>query len=324
MQKARLKKKRRFKYRLIGYAFIIFLGYELSFNIIMNLKLVSNNESFVKALLIDSNYHMLYEKKASNLFTKAFSKILNVNEPETMLENIFHLKESKIKNTKEMAYVSNPNAEVKEIDKEPEVYLYNTHQGETYEGKALEGYNITPGVMMASYIFQNKLADYNVKALVMEDNITDYLNLNNMKYSKSYNASRKFLKEALENNQDLKLIIDIHRDSVPKDKSTTIINGKPCAKILFVIGEEYETYEENLKMTNIINDKIKEKYPDLTRGIITKGGKGSNGIYNQDLSPKITLMEIGSHQNKIDEVLNTIDLIAPIIGEYINETWKTK
>lgn len=320
VKKAKFKKKRRFKYRLIGYAFIAFLGYELSFNIIMNFKLVNNNESFIKALLIDSNYNMLYEKKASNLLTKAFSLVLNVNEPVTILDNIFHLKENKTKKSASMAYVSNPNLETKIIDKEPEVYLYNTHQSESYEGKALEGYNIIPGVMMASYIFQNKLADYNVKALVMEDNITDYLNLNNMKYSKSYNVSRKFLKEALNANKNLKLIIDIHRDSVPKDKSTTIINGKSCAKILFVIGEEYDNYEENLKMTNTINDKIKEKYPNLTRGIITKGGKGNNGVYNQDLNPKITLMEIGSDQNTIDEVLNTIDLIAPIIGEYVNET----
>lgn len=320
MKKLKLKKKRKFKYRLIGYAFIMFLGYELSFNIIMNLKLVSSNESFIKALLVDSNYHMLYEKKASNLFAKFFSKILNVNEPTTILENVFHLKESEIKNNSQMAYVNNPNTETKKIDKDTEVYLYNTHQGETYEGKALEGYNIVPGVMMASYIFQNKLADYNVKALVMENNITDYLNLNNMKYSKSYIASRKFLEEALKENKNLKLIIDIHRDSVPKNKSTTVINNKSCAKILFVIGEEYDSYEENLKITNVINEKIKEKYPELTRGIITKGGKGSNGVYNQDLNNKITLMEIGSYQNTIEEVLNTIDLIAPIIGEYVNET----
>ena len=318
MKKIKVK-KRRFKYRILGYVFIMFLGYQFSFNIIMNFKLVNNNESFIKALLIDSNYHILYEKKANNLLTQAFSKIFNVNEPVKILDNIFHLKENKINNL-EMAYVSNPNIEIKEIEKDPEVYLYNTHQGEAYEGKALEGYNITPGVMMASFILQKKLLDQNIKAIVMEDNITDYLNLNNMKYSKSYMVSRKFLTEALNKNKDLKLIIDIHRDSLSKEKSTVIINNKPCAKILFVIGEEYNSYEENLKNTNILNNKIKEKYPNLTRGVITKGGKGNNGVYNQDLNNKITLMELGGDKNTIDEVLNTIDLIAPIIGEYVNES----
>ena len=60
MKKIKVK-KRRFKYRILGYAFIVFLGYQISFNIMMNFKLVTSNESFIKALLIDSNYHMLYE-----------------------------------------------------------------------------------------------------------------------------------------------------------------------------------------------------------------------------------------------------------------------
>lgn len=316
MKKMKLK-KRRFKYRLIGYAFIMFLGYQISFNIIMNFKLVNNNESFIKALLIDSNYHMLYEKKANNLFTKGFSKILDVNKPVTILDNIFHLKQNK-EEIKHMAYVENPNIDTSKIEKEPEVYIYNTHQGETYEGKGLEEYNISPGVMMASYLLQKKLIESNVKSIVMEENLIDYMNINNMNHAKSYIASRKFLEETLKNNTNLKLIIDIHRDSLPKDKSTVIINNKPCAKILFVIGEEYETYKNNLNKTNIINEKIKEKYPEITRGIIIKGGRGNNGIYNQDLSDIITLMELGADKNTIEEVNNTIELIGPIIGDYIN------
>ena len=72
MKKVKLKKKRKFKFRLIAYAFIMFLGYELSFNIIMNLKLVNSNEAFIKALMVDSNYHLLYEKKADDLISKLF------------------------------------------------------------------------------------------------------------------------------------------------------------------------------------------------------------------------------------------------------------
>ena len=281
----------------------------------MNLKLVDNNELFIRTLLVDSNYHLLYEKKANNLFTKGFSKIINVNKPVTILDNIFHLKQSQ---SVPMAYVENPKIDTSVVEKEPEVYIYNTHQGETYEGKGLEEYNITPGVMMASYLLQKKLIESNVKSIVMEENLIDYMNINNMNHAKSYMASRKFLEEAINNNQNLKLIIDIHRDSLPKEKSTVIINNKPCAKILFVIGEEYDTYKNNLNMTNIINEKIKEKYPELSRGIITKGGSGNNGVYNQDLSDKITLMELGADKNTIEEINNTIDLIGPIIGEYIN------
>ncbi len=317
MKKIKLKKKRKFKFRLIAYAFIMFLGYELSFNIIMNIKLVDSNEEFLKALMVNSNYHLLYEKKSTDIFTQLFSKILDVNKPVSILENTIHFKA----NEENMTYVSNPNTEnVKKLDIKPSVYIYNTHQSEAYQGKALEGYNITPGVMMASYIMQDKLAENNIKADVMEDNITDYLNLNNMKYSKSYQASRVFLQNALNNYPNYKLIIDLHRDALPKDKSTVIINNKSCAKISFVVGLEHQNYTKNLNLTNTINNKVKQKYPTLTRGVITKGGEDSNGIYNQDLNPNIILIEIGGEENTIDEVLNTIELLTPIIKEYIDET----
>lgn len=313
MKKLKLK-KRKIKLHFILYALIMFVGYEISFNVILNLKLVNSNEDFIKYLLIDSNYHLLYEKKASDIFAKLFSKIINVNEPITIIQNTIHSKSSPA-----MTYVNNPKIkEVNNLNVVPTVYIYNSHQGEEYQGKALAGYNINPGVMMASYILQDRLAKQNIKALVMEDNLIDYLNLNNMKHNKSYVASRKFLTDALHKNSTFKLIIDLHRDSLPKEKSTTIINNKSCASILFVIGGDNPNHNDNLNVATKINDMIKAKYSTLTKGIIIKSGKGTNGIYNQDLNPNIILMEIGGQNNTIDEVLNTIDLLAPILGEYTN------
>ena len=315
MKKMKLK-KRRFKWRLIGYAFLIFLGYQIAFNVIMNIKLADSNDTFIKCLLVDSNYHLLYEKKANNLFSRLFTHFFDVNKPVSILENSFHYKNKNVQNA---GFVSNPKVETVVEEVNPLVYFYNTHQAETYQGKALESYNITPGVMMASYIFQDKLEKEGINTLVMEDNLIDYMNLNNMNHSQSYKASRLFISETIKNTSSLKLIIDLHRDSVPKEKATALINDKSCAKIVFVIGSEYDSYEDNLEFTNKLNNMIKEKYPSLTRGVMIKGGKGSNGVYNQDLDSHITLMELGSDTSTIDEVLNTIDLLAPIIKEFVNE-----
>ena len=172
--------------------------------------------------------------------------------------------------------------------------------------------------MMASYILEDRLEKADVSTLVLEDNLIDYMNLNNMNHASRYKASREFITKDITANNSLKLIIDLHRDSIPKAKSTVKINNKSCAKIVFVIGNEYDTYEQNLDLTNKLNNMIKEKYPALTRGVLIKGGDGNNGVYNQDLSPKITLIEIGSDTNTIDEVLNTIELISPIIAEYVH------
>ena len=319
MRRVKTKKRRKFKLRIIIYALLAFCGYQISYNIILNTKLVNSNEDFIKCLLADSNYHMLYEKKANNLFNKLFSNFFNINEPVSILENIFHYKANTME-TLPAGYVYNNENAVNNLDGDPTIFIYNSHQGEKYQGKALESYNITPSVLMASYIMQDKLAGQNVKALVMEDNLIDYMNLNNMKHAHSYSASRKFISPIIKQNPNLKLIIDLHRDSIDKSKSTTIINNKSCAKIVFVIGNAHDSYEQNLEFTNKLNDIISEKYPTLTRGVLLKGGAGSNGVYNQDLSSKMTLLEIGSDKNTIDEVLNTIELLAPIMGDFIHES----
>ena len=54
--------------------------------------------------------------------------------------------------------------------------------------------------------------------------------------------------------KSLKYYIDIHRDSITKDKTTVIINNKSYAKILFLIGLENPNYQENLIFTEKLNN----------------------------------------------------------------------
>lgn len=305
-----MKKRKKKILKCLLYVFIAFLTYEICFNVILEFKLARNNEDFIKYLLADSNYYTLYEKKSNNLFNKIINLVFNINDPLVILEDNFHVN---AEITPKMKLMSNKK------QKKPEVYIYNTHQKEAYAGKGLKEYNITPGVLMASYLMQAKLGEKDINALVLEDDITEYMNLNNMNYASSYKASRNFVSNAIKANPNLKLILDIHRDSISKDKSTVSINGKSYAKIIFVVGKEHKNANANLANATKLNNMIKAKYPTLTRGVLEKSGKNVNGIYNQDLSDKAMLLEIGGPDNTIDEVLNTINAIAPIIGEYINE-----
>ena len=99
--------------------------------------------------------------------------------------------------------------------------------------------------------------------------------------------------------------------------STTEINGKSYAKTLFIVGLENPSYEENLNITEKLDNMINEKYPTLSRGIYKKKGPGVNGVYNQDFSPNTILIEVGGQDNTIDEVNNTINAISEILIEYI-------
>ena len=95
------------------------------------------------------------------------------------------------------------------------------------------------------------------------------------------------------------------------------INDKKYAKVLFVVGLDYENYQPNLDLANSLNNLINSKYPGLSRGVLKKSGKNVNGIYNQDLKNNIVLIECGGYQNNIDEVMNTMIALSDIIKIYL-------
>ena len=176
-----------------------------------------------------------------------------------------------------------------------------------------------PTVQMNNYILEDRFEEKNYETVVEEKNIKEVLNKNGWNYAKSYQASRIFLEEAKKNYPTLKYFIDVHRDSLPKERTTVTLNNKNYTTILFLIGLENKDYAKNLEFTEKINAKINEKYPGLSKGIYKKQGEGVNGVYNQDFSPYTILVEMGGPENTIDEVLNTSLAFSECFLEVIDE-----
>ena len=172
---------------------------------------------------------------------------------------------------------------------------------------------------MASYLLKEKLNSKGIPTIVEDMNMTEFLDLNGWDYAASYKASRIFMLDKQNTYDSLKYYIDIHRDSVGRETSTIKINGKNYARILFVIGLEHSNYEKNLKVIAEINQLFNEYYPGLSRGIYKKEGPNVNGIYNQDISPNVMLIEVGGVDNTIEEVMNTINAISDILVKYVGD-----
>lgn len=327
MKKRNIKKKKKFsKIKFLFYFLITYFSYNYTFYYLMNNNI--NNEEFLKMMLSDTNHNMIYDYKPAQLVNQTIKLVSNIDitKPSSILsltkinESFLNRDNDDYSNLEELQkiteHISDPTNQV--IDN-PIVYLYNSHQLENYSMKHLEIYNIRPNVMMTSYILREKLNNLGIKTIVEEANFTEFLNLNNYDYSFSYKVSRHFMEEAKNINSTLKYYIDIHRDSVNHNASTINIDNLSCVKVLFVVGLEHKTYKSNLKAAKILSNKINQKYPGLSKGILEKKGSGVNGIYNQDFSARAILIEFGGVDNTIDEVKNTIDLIGPIIRDYIEE-----
>lgn len=299
--KKRFRSKKKIKIKGIIILFFIVLLIYLFCIYFKTIKISNSNDKFINNILSEVNNNSI-----NNFIYYIKQNIFN--SPINILKSQINYKTDKT--ITNFAYV--------EIEK-PKIYIFNSHQGETYSKKYLEEYNITPNVLMASKMLSEKLNNLNINTIVEENNILEYMNNNDLDHSGSYIASRHFLEQVINKYNSIELYIDLHRDAISHDLSYININGLDCAKILFVIGLEYDTYLNNLAIVEKINNIINAKYPGLSRGIMKKQGYGVNGVYNQDLKSNVILIEIGGHENNIDEVNNTLDLVSLAIKEYLNE-----
>lgn len=292
--KFKSKRKIKLKFKYLIFIIIIILIYLLFSYISSNFKLVTINKNAISKILSNNSIHIIYNED-DNYLNKILQKFININDPVGILKNQTENKIILKDKLKLSSY-------------KYKVYLYNTHDLEQYKDFIQ---NIKINVGDASLLLSNNLKSIGIDVIVEKQKVSD---LTNNVLSKSFDIS-KILIENIIQNENIDLFIDLHRDDEKKEVTTLELNGKKYAKVKFVVGRKNKNYMLNYNLTELINRKIKEKYPDLTRGIVLN----DNYTYNQELSEKIIFINIGGYENDIVEVKNTIDLLGPIIKEVLDE-----
>lgn len=152
-------------------------------------------------------------------------------------------------------------------------------------------------------------------------NVTEELQKKNWNYNQSYVFSRELVKEVMAQENSIHYLIDIHRDSQPRELTTTTINGQKYARLFFIVGKENQNYEQNLALAKELNQKLEEEFPGISRGVFIKTKDDGNGVYNQDLSSQSMLLEFGGVENNMQELNNSIEAFAEVFSEYY---WKAE
>jgi len=320
-------KRKAFKKILFILLFLVSFFYYLV--IVSKHMIPSSNEQFLRLLLEESNPYLMNQNKRSfKVDVLKFFSSIDFKKPTTILKNNYLGLVTSVydeESDETLDYLKNQSSYIKDPYPSteivlPKVYIYNTHQLENYSSSNLESYSITPNVMMGSYILREKLNSLGIPSMVEVNDVTKVLQANNWNYATSYKVTRMFMESAKKENQSLEYFIDVHRDSASRSATYKEINGKGYARIMFLIGLEHDNYQPNLSLAEALNRKMEQKAPGISRGIYKKEGPGVNGIYNQDFSPKVMLIEVGGVDNTIDEVLNTLDLFSQVFSEYLGET----
>lgn len=186
------------------------------------------------------------------------------------------------------------------------IYIYSTHQKEEYKDQN--------GVFEASQILANLLIEKGYHVIVEKMNFTQELNRQKLNYNDSYLISRNALNDALADYGGFDLIIDFHRDSLPRNTTFTKINGKDYAKCMIVLGGLSSHFTEIQKKAMTLLDKTNQVQSGIMKSILVR-----EAYYNQDMSENMLLIEVGSDENYYQEVLNSVEILAKAIDEMMRE-----
>jgi len=143
--------------------------------------------------------------------------------------------------------------------------------------------------------------------------------------SKAYNVSLAGVQKQLEKNPDIQVIIDLHRDSVGKNRHTyTTIDGKRTAIAMFFNGMSRTATNGNIKylknpnkQTNLafslqLQAQAALKYPGFTRKIYVKGYR-----YNLHYRGRSLLVEVGAQNNTLSEAKASMSLLAELLNNVL-------
>lgn len=205
------------------------------------------------------------------------------------------------------------------------VFLYSSHNRESFlphlpkETEPDRAYHKEVNITKVSERLAERLEQEKIGAIFDRTDITTLLHEKGWTYGKSYEASRPVIQNALKEHEHLQYVFDIHRDSLPYDKTTLKHDDTTYGTFLFVIGAENKQYEKNLKLATDLHYLLQEKIPGISRGVITKEGPRSNGVYNQDLLENAVLIEVGGYDNELTELYRSIDMFADVFSSYYYE-----
>lgn len=205
----------------------------------------------------------------------------------------------------------------------PEILIFHTHSQECFVDSK-EGDPNTSIVAVGDYLTELLETQYGFEVLhhTKEYDMID----GKLDRNEAYSLALPDLKEILEENPSIQVILDIHSDGVKKDQHlVTDVDGKSTAQIMFFNGLSYlnavgdidylknDNLQGNLAFSFQLQKVAEEYYPGYARRIYLKGYR-----YNLHLLPKSVVIEVGAQTNTLQEELNAMEPLAFILNKVLH------
>jgi stage II sporulation protein P len=184
------------------------------------------------------------------------------------------------------------------------ILLYCTHNSESYvpsDGK--ESIKGNGGIYDVAESFQKNLEAKGINAVFSKEKHDPH-------DAGAYRRSRQTAVKLIKENMPVRAVFDIHRDAVPKSHYVTEVDGQDMSKVRIVIGRRNQNRKANEELAYKIKAVADKNYPGLIKDIFM--GKGS---YNQELSPRSLLFEMGTFENSKEAAQKSTAYLADVVAK---------
>ncbi|MDR3311499.1 MAG: stage II sporulation protein P [Oscillospiraceae bacterium] len=200
----------------------------------------------------------------------------------------------------------------------PNVLIIHTHTSEAYTPTALYPYTESDpyrtqdpaaNIVAVGDALKRELESYGLN-VIHDTGVYDYPS-----YSGSYNRTLEAVRGYLAEYPTITCVFDVHRNAIEgadgkQYKTIAEVDGRLMSQILLFVGTnsaglEHPKWSENLKYALRLEYEMNRLYPTLARPITV-----SNYRYNQHLTERYLILEVGSAGNTLEESLDAIPYFA--------------
>lgn len=210
---------------------------------------------------------------------------------------------------------------------EPQVLIVHTHTTEAYvkkdlgyyyQGQEFRSTNDSENILRVGEAIIKTLNKNGIGAVHAKEYHDDPA------YNGSYDRSEQTIYKYMEQYPGIKVIIDIHRDSIGYDdergkiKPTFVAKGKKAAQVMIMSGyDPYNEYgfpewESNLKFALRLQQKAETMYPGMTRPLYF-----GDFAYNMFINSGSLLIEVGTEVNTLNEAVYSGELLGDVLSSVL-------
>jgi len=197
----------------------------------------------------------------------------------------------------------------------PTVLILHTHATESYENAKDTNYHTRDkayNVVSVGDLLATRLEAAGI-GVIHDRTLHD-----DPSYSASYENAREVARAYLEQYPTIRLVLDMHRDSVTDDrggqvKFTVETSAGTAAQMMLVVGTDasglsHSKWSENMSLAVKLHALLEKSQPGICRPISFRSQR-----FNQDLSTGALLLEMGSAGNTRQEALLAAEYLAEAI-----------